>query len=107
MKNGRKTLRWPITSQESVIFSERIPWFHSPDSLKELAAQRGAFAATLTVCLSLLLFRNQVCCLGEQDGDGGGEGGEGGGGEHPPWHLVQRDRGQMERGENQLYLKGK
>ena len=40
---------------------------------------------------------------GEQDGDGAGEGGEGGGGEHPPWHLVQRDGGQMERGENQLY----
>ena len=42
-------LRWPITSQETVLFSERIPWFHSIDSVKELAAQRGAFAATLKV----------------------------------------------------------
>ena len=42
-------LRWPITSQETVLFAERIPWFHSIDSVKELAAQRGAFAATLKV----------------------------------------------------------
>ena len=41
--------RWPITSQETVLFAERIPWFHSIDSMKELAAQRGAFAATLKV----------------------------------------------------------
>ena len=32
-----------------MLFAERIPWFHSIDSVKELAAQRGAFAATLKV----------------------------------------------------------
>ena len=48
-KNPSFPLRWPITSQETVLFAERIPWFHSIDSVKELAAQRGAFAATLKV----------------------------------------------------------
>ena len=37
-----------------MLFAERIPWFHSIDSVKELAAQRGAFAATLKVDSSIL-----------------------------------------------------
>ena len=48
-KNPSFPLRWPITREETVLFAERIPWFHSIDSVKELAAQRGAFAATLKV----------------------------------------------------------
>ena len=37
-----------------MLFAERIPWFHSIDSVKELAAQRGAFSATLKVDSSIL-----------------------------------------------------
>ena len=44
--------RWPITSEETVLFAERIPWFHSNDSALEIAVQRGAFAATLKVATS-------------------------------------------------------
>ena len=35
-----------------MLFAERIPWFHSNDSVPELAVQRGAFAATLKVATS-------------------------------------------------------
>ena len=48
-------LRWPITSQETVLFGERIPWFDNIDSVKELAAQRGAFAATLKVVFQCIV----------------------------------------------------
>ena len=75
-----------------MLFAERIPWFHSIDSVKELAAQRGAFAATLKVDSSIFSPQNccneKTSCEGEQGGDGRGEGGGGGGGEHPPGHLV-------------------
>ena len=35
-----------------MLFAERIPWFHSNESVPEIAVQRGAFAATLKVATS-------------------------------------------------------
>jgi len=41
--------RWPITSEEMMVFAKRIPWFHSSDSVPEIVIQRGAIAATIKV----------------------------------------------------------
>ena len=46
------SFRWPITSEETVLFAKRVPWFHSNDSVPEIAVQRGAFAATVKVATS-------------------------------------------------------
>ena len=49
--------RWPITSEETVLFAKRVPWFHSNDSVPEIAVQRGAFAATIKVATSEIFGR--------------------------------------------------
>jgi len=41
--------RWPITSEEMMVFAKRIPWFHSNDSAPEIVIQRGAIDATIKV----------------------------------------------------------